>query len=144
MDSKILTNSFNIIESSSITPLKEIPYPTYDNSSIVRKISLLDMLYIDLFTSKYQGYNQVQKKLNSNDKYLMYFKQAALVNLFEMGASSLSNEMIQADSSFFNIYHAYKNARNALAHATTIDENERNILISNLEKYTSLFYETLT
>ena len=52
--------------------------------------------------------------------------------------------MIQAVSIFFTIYHDYKNDRNALAHATTIDENERNILISNLEKYTSLFYETLT
>lgn len=144
IDEKILSSKFSL-DKYEIENATSIEIGKLSIKDMIKTLSLSDILYIELFLKRYDSYLELQETAKENNLELStYAKQSLLINLFEVGASSLSDKFIRSDSDFLTLYYEYKKIRNNLAHYAITSNEDKELLISNIEKYSTAFHSIIS
>lgn len=145
INEKVLNGHFSISvyenneESSSELNIKSLP-----TMKLHYNATLTDIFYMNLFLKKYKMYSDLIEFAQLNGKELsLYAKQSMLLNLYEVGVSNISQEFLDTDKGkkVMEFYFQYKRIRNQLAHNATSSKEEKELLVSNMERYTETFYQ---
>ena len=141
---KVLTKQFTILDFSKRSIVRQPNIENIPIREMIRKATLIDLFYIELFLKKYNTYREFQAQLQAEEKTLpLEAKQTMLLSLFEIGCANLSTSFINSDKSnrFSSLYHNFKRIRNEVAHNAITNYKEKQELINTLEMLANSFYE---